>query len=180
MEEVWKDIPGYEGRYQASTHGRIRSVSRDMLRLDSHGGRAIWRYKGKILSARPKESGHLNVSLGARNTKKVHRLVLETFVGPCPAGHECLHADGDPTNNRLDNLRWGTRLDNRADMRMHAQLYRRRQGGTWLSEETIREIKRDLAAEDRQTQKTLAQKYGVHVNTINNINRGFTHKWVEI
>jgi hypothetical protein len=90
-----------------------------------------------------------------------------------------LHADGDPTNNKLENLRWGTRLDNRADMRVHAQLYRRRQGATWLSEETIRAIKRDLSAHDKPTQKVLARKYGVHANTINNINRGFTHKWVD-
>lgn len=179
MDEVWKDIPGYEGRYQASTHGQIRSLPREEFRKDGHGGYATWFYKGRVLSARQKESGHLNVSLGARNTKKVHRLVLETFVGPCPAGLECLHADGDPTNNRLDNLRWGTRLDNRADMRKHAQLYRRRQGATWLSEETIRAIKRDLAAPDCPTQRVLAVKYGVHENTINNINRGYTHKWVD-
>jgi len=179
MDEVWKDIPGFEGCYQASTHGRIRSLPRPVYRKDGHGGYAVWQYTGRILRARPKESGHLNVSLGARNTKKVHRLVLETFVGPCPAGLECLHTDGDPTNNRLDNLRWGTRLDNRADMRAHAQLYRRRQGATWLSEETIRAIKRDLRAPGVPTQKVLARKYGVHVNTINNINRGYTHKWVD-
>ena len=179
MEEVWRDIPGYEGCYQASTRGRIQSVARPVFRKDGHGGYAVWQYAGQILRARSKESGHLNVSLGGRNTKKVHRLVLETFVGPCPAGHECLHADGDPTNNNLDNLRWGTRLDNRADMRMHAQLYRRRQGATWLSEETIRAIKRDLSAPDRPVQKVLARKYGVHVNTISNINRKTTHKWVD-
>ena len=179
MEEVWKDIPGYEGCYQASTHGRIRSVARPVFRKDGHSGYAVWQYAGRILRVRPTESGHLNVSLGARNTKKVHRLVLETFVGPCPAGHECLHADGNPANNRLDNLRWGTRLDNRADMRAHAQLYRRRQGATWLSEETIRAIKRELSAPERPTQKILARKYGVHVNTICNINRKYTHKWVD-
>lgn len=179
MAEVWKDIPGYEGCYQASTHGRIRSLPRVVFRKDGHGGYAEWYYRGRVLRARPKESGHLNVSLGAHNTKKVHRLVLETFVGLCPAGMECLHADGNPANNCLDNLRWGTRTDNRADLRKHAQLYRRRQGATWLSEETIREIKRDLAAPDRPSQKVLARKYGVHYNTINNINRGYTHKWVD-
>lgn len=178
MEEVWKDIPGYEGLYQASTRGRVRSLTRSVFRKDGYGGYAVWQYAGRILRVRPKESGHLNVSLGSRNTKKVHRLVLETFVGPCPAGLECLHADGDPTNNRLDNLRWGTRRENRADMRVHAQLYRRRQGATWLSEDTIRAIKRDLQDPDKPSQKVLARKYGVHYNTINNINRGHTHKWV--
>lgn len=49
----------------------------------------------------------------------IHRLVLETFVGPCPEGMECLHADDDGKNNRLRNLRWGTRKENVADMIRH-------------------------------------------------------------
>lgn len=179
MEEVWKDIPGYEGNYQASTFGRIRSLTREVHRKTRFGGVAVWLYKGKVLKTAPKESGHLNVNLGARNTKKVHRLILETFVGPCPLGYECLHADGDPTNNYLNNLRWGTRFENRADISAHAQMYRRRQGSTWLSEATISAIKRDLADTNKPSQKVLAKKYGVHFNTINNINRGYTHKWVD-
>lgn len=179
MDEVWKDIPGYEGRYQVSTFGRVRSLDRVEMRKHGHGGCAEWHYKGKILSARQKESGHLNVCLGANNTKKVHRLVLETFVGPSPVGMECLHIDGNPTNNHIENLRWGTRIENRADIRRHAQLYRRRQGSTWLSEDTIRQIKRDLAQPDRPKMAELAVKYGVHVNTISNINRQYTHKWVD-
>jgi len=57
-------------------------------------------------------------------------------------------------------------------------MHRRRMGSTWLSEETIRAIKRDLALPNKPTHKTLALKYGVHINTISNINRGRTHKWV--
>ncbi len=179
MNEVWKDIPGYEGRYQASTLGRIRSLPRVEFRKDGHGGYANWSYKGRMLKQHAGESGHLHVNLGARNTKKVHRLILETFVGPCPVGFECLHIDGTPENNRLANLRWGTRVENRADIRVHAQLYRRRQGSTWLSEETIRAIKKDLREPDRPPHRVLAIKYGVHYNTISNISRGYTHKWVD-
>lgn len=178
MDEIWQDIPSYSGMYQASTHGRIRSVDRTVVREHRHGGRAKWHYKGRILRARPKESGHLNVSLGAHNTKKVHRLVLETFVGACPEGMECLHIDGNPANNRVENLRWGTRFENKADERKHARLYGRRQGSTWLTVDMIRAIKRDLAQPDCPSQKVLAKKYGVHWNTINNINRGYTHRWV--
>ena len=149
------------------------------MRKHGHRGCAEWHYKRKNLSARQKDSGHLNVCWGANNTKKVHRLVLETFVGPSPVGMECLHIDGNPTNNHIENLRWGTRIENRADIRRHAQLYRRRQGSTWLSEDTIRQIKRDLAQPDRPKMAELAVKYGVHVNTISNINRQYTHKWVD-
>ncbi len=159
MDEIWQDIPGYSGMYQASTHGRIRSVDRVAMRKHRHGGHAEWHYKGRILQARPKESGHLNVSLGAHNTKKVHRLVLETFVGFCPMGMECLHIDGNPANNRIENLRWGTRFENKADERKHARLYGRRQGSTWLTVEIIRAIKRDLAQPDCPSQKVLAKKF---------------------
>ena len=179
MAERWKDIPGFEGCYQVSDMGRVRSLDRVLDCEHRFGGRAERHYKGRILSARAKDCGHVNVSLGANRTRLVHRLVLEAFVGPCPQGMECLHKDGNPGNNRLDNLHWGSRYENRADMRLHAQLYRRRQGATWLSEETIRNIKRDLASPNRPFQRELAEKYGVHVNTINNINRGFTHKWVD-
>lgn len=54
---------------------------------------------------------------GKYKTFRVHRLVLEAFVGPCPAGHECRHLDGDPSNNALDNLAWGTPAENKADNR---------------------------------------------------------------
>lgn len=54
----------------------------------------------------------------------VHRLVLETFVGPCPENMECLHGDGNKTNNNVDNLRWGTRVENIQDSIDHGVFYR--------------------------------------------------------
>lgn len=54
---------------------------------------------------------------GKYRTFRVHRLVLLAFVGPCPEGMEARHEDGDPSNNRLDNLAWGTPAENRADNR---------------------------------------------------------------
>jgi hypothetical protein len=128
---------------------------------------------------RPKETGHMVVNLGAGSQTTVHRLVLRTFVGEPPAGYECLHINGVPSDNRLENLRWGTRLENKADERAHAQLYGRMQGSTHLTIGTIREIKRELMNPRRPSQRELAKKYGVHYNTISNISRCFTHKWIE-
>lgn len=62
--------------------------------------------------------GYLNVK-GRRFHAQVHRMVLETFVGPCPTGMETCHANGIRTDNRPSNLRWGTRIDNRADQIRH-------------------------------------------------------------
>ena len=52
---------------------------------------------------------------GKKKAHRIHRLVLEAFVGPCPEGMECRHKDDDKSNNRLDNLSWGTRMENAAD-----------------------------------------------------------------
>jgi hypothetical protein len=80
---------------------------------------AFWR----SLKPSPQSRGHRAVSLvrdGRKHTLLVHRLVLETFVGPCPAGMECCHdPDPDPGNNRLGNLRWDTKSANQQDSIRH-------------------------------------------------------------
>lgn len=110
MPERWKDVVGFEGFYEVSNQGRVRSVDRE----DSRG--RFW--PAQILAPGAQPSGHLSVSLsrdGKRTMRKVHRLVLAAFVGPCPEGMEGLHSDDDPTNNTLPNLRWGTRGENLLD-----------------------------------------------------------------
>jgi len=114
MIEIWKPIPGYEGQYEVSDQGRIKSYRR--------------RKEGQILRPGRMTAGHLSVSLGRRNSQCVHRLVLLAFVGPPPVCHECLHANGDPSDNRLVNLRWGTRSENIADAIKH---------GTWMTPERL-------------------------------------------
>lgn len=114
-EEVWKDILGFEG-YQASTHGRIRSLTR--LKVYANGG-ARW-LRGRIL--KPWRCGeYLQIELAGK-TFLVHRLILETFVGPCPPGKECAHWDGVHSNCRPENLRWATRLENTDDRRRHGNI----------------------------------------------------------
>lgn len=101
--ERWKDIPGYSGRYQASSLGRVRSLPRQ-----------TGNYKaGRILKLTTAKSGHMKVSLGeCHNKQLVHRLVMLAFCGPCPDGQEVLHKDHIPSNNRLANLKYGTYLEN--------------------------------------------------------------------
>lgn len=114
MSEVWKAIPGHEGRYEVSDLGRVRSLPR----LDRRGRRI----RGRILAIVVQPSGHHSVKLcldGDYENAKVHRLALLAFVGQPPAGHEGLHGDGDPSNNALTNLRWGTRSENLRDSVRH-------------------------------------------------------------
>lgn len=108
--EEWHAVIGYEGCYEVSNLGRVRSLDR------SDGRRHI---KGRVLKARRLPNGRQRVSLSKEGRivdAYIYRLVLEAFVGPCPPGMEALHWDDDPNNNALYNLRWGTRTDNMRDM----------------------------------------------------------------
>lgn len=118
--ECWKDIPEFEGYYQVSDLGRVRSVDRHIPNSRGVGTRLM---RGKILSPRVMEPyGHLLVllSMGSKRwTKCVHRLVLLTFIGPCPPGQESCHNDGKSSHNHLTNLRWDTHTNNMLDTRKH-------------------------------------------------------------
>lgn len=117
MVERWLPIVGFEGLYEVSDQGRVRGLDRKLLyeRRDQYSGRMLMverRRKGQVLRPGRKPSGHVSVSLGRGQSRDVHVLVLEAFVGPCPDKHEALHSNDIPDDNRLTNLRWGTRSEN--------------------------------------------------------------------
>lgn len=114
MSEQWKPVVGYEGHYEVSDLGRIRSLDRPGV-----DGR---RLRGVYLTPYVMPSGHLRVALcknRRHKTEKLHRLVLIAFVGQPPPGMEVLHRDGNPANNSLANLRWGTKSENARDQIRH-------------------------------------------------------------
>jgi len=86
-------------------------------------GRVWSKLSNKFLKPHKISDGHLQLNLRSTNRhKSIHRLVLETFVGPCPSGMECRHLDGNPENNNINNLRWGTRSENAKDSYRHGTL----------------------------------------------------------
>lgn len=117
--EVWKDIKGYEGTYQISTFGRWRTLTRTVWYNNPRGNGKVPRYvRGQIRKPLIGGNGYLMVVLrknGDMKIKLIHRVVLETFVGPCPAGMEGCHNDGNHQNNNIQNLRWDTRSNNHYD-----------------------------------------------------------------
>lgn len=119
--EILKDIPGHEGRYQVSDEGRVRSLDR-LVRVVCQGIDTVRIAKGKVLRPGRNGSGHVTVALGKGNSRQVHQLVLEAFVGQCPSGCEVLHLNHCHADNRLANLRYGTRSEN---LRMDYQAGRR-------------------------------------------------------
>lgn len=119
--ERWRDVVGYEGYYEVSDLGRVRSLPR--LAAGSSGS---WRrLPGRIL--RPginPRTGRRVVNLrgdGMKRTHTVYRLVLTAFVGPAPVGMEACHNDGDCVNDVLSNLRWDTSSGNSYDIVRHGR-----------------------------------------------------------
>jgi len=111
--ETWLQIKGFPG-YEVSDHGRVRSVSRYVIRNGSQ-----MRVKETILKPRALQKGHLYVNLrkdGKATSAYVHRLVALAFIEPPDATRtHVAHWDGDPSNNHVSNLRWATPAENNAD-----------------------------------------------------------------
>ncbi len=114
-QEEWRSVPGYEGLYEVSSLGRVRSSG--WTRTNPLTGGSSF-YPGKILDPDTTQFGHKRVYLygnGQRVRKLVHRLVAEAFIPNPDDLPFVLHWDDDPSNNHRENLRWGTPGDNAKD-----------------------------------------------------------------
>lgn len=107
MDEIWKDIPNYEGLYQISNFGQVRSIrTKDQL------GR---RLEPRILRPQTNKKGYKHIGLYKGDTYKhflIHRLVAQVFIGERPTECEVNHIDENKANNRADNLKYVTHTEN--------------------------------------------------------------------
>ena len=117
--EIWKPVVGYESSYEVSSHGRVRSLDRWVY----HGiGDSMRRMYGKMLNPVKDAQGRMVFNLrkdGKTKQAKVHRVLMQSFVGECPPNMEVCHNDGDSTNNCICNLRYDTHSNNYMDMFIH-------------------------------------------------------------
>lgn len=183
LPEVFKPIPNFIG-YEASTHGRVRSFWRRFGKGKGGGKGAEWILESTPQSIRQptkNPGGYLSLIL-VRNkkhyTRTVHRLVLETFVGPKPFGGCCRHLDGVRTHNYLTNLTWGTYSENAIDRISHDNMPDQKGEGNRvaiLTDAKVLEI-RKLAAQGLP-QKVLVEMFNSSPANINNIvhRRTWTH-----
>lgn len=160
--ECWRDAIGYEGRYQVSDRGRIRNSK--TLKIKSLNFQRYW-------------GASLYGSDGVRVRRNVHALVLTAFDRPPAPGEECRHLDGDVNNNHRQNLKWGTKLENGADKKLHGKGRGSVQHLNKLTETQVREIKRRLA--DEETPASIALIYGVSRGQIYNIKNGLSWSWLD-
>lgn len=166
---VWK--PLFNGIFEASSDGRIRRVIKtrynQKLGEIALSGGPSYRYLkcGLILNGKLKRFS-------------VHRLILLAFRGPCPIGMEGAHLNGNAKDNRIENLVYKTKLENEGDKTAHGT---RPQGehvsGSRLTAGKVRLIRSDLRRGIAAIK--LAEQYGVHPSTINQIRRGKTWRHVK-
>jgi hypothetical protein len=147
LSDRWESIPSWPG-YQASTAGQIRSHR-----------------TGKVLAQNTKKGKHpyqrVHLSQdGKARYVLVHRLILDTFMGPCPEGQQALHLDDNPRNNSLGNLRWGTPKENHSTINRHG----RANGRSKLTEDDVRAIRAST-----EPHVVLARSLSVSDTTIQNI-----------
>lgn len=161
MDERWTDIPRYEGRYEASTLGRIR-----------------WMSTGRVLKPYANWAGYLLVQLyhapNQRRSLSVARLIARTWLGEPEPGQQVNHLDGHKPNNAVANLQWVTQSENQqhcSDTGLRKPRYGERHGMAKLTEVSVREIKSRLP---ERTDTELGAEYGVAGGTIRDIRRGVT------
>lgn len=163
--EIWRDVFGYESVYQVSNIGRVKRI-------------APYRntYVGRLLTLNLDNGGYLRVHLsknGKSINRSVHQLVLEAFVHPRSRGLQGRHLNGDKLDNRLTNLRWGTRSENQKDSIRHGTKFQPNTSGSnsgmaKLNESQVRQI-RELYKAKRHTQEQIGNMFNVKGPTISQI-----------
>lgn len=178
--EQWNPVAGYEEYYEVSNAGRVRSIARSHTATHPITGKPCEFFrKQAMLKTQVRKDGYEQVRLskGTPKTALVHRLVLESFVGPRPQGMVSCHNDGNRINNRLSNLRWDTQKSNANDSLKHGtrRLGERHQNSK-LNDAIVKELRKislyGIAASE------LAAQVGVAPATVRTVVRGGTWRHV--
>lgn len=173
-KERWLPIQGYEGFYEVSNCGRVRSLSV----IKQHGGYRPRKIKGRILKTGPTPNKiYASACLygeGKSKKYKVHVLVARHFV-PNPTNAKIVrHKNDNPKNNRDTNLAWGTRKDNARDAQLNNRL------GHKLTRAVVSNIKAELKAREHRYRRQgdggkfgyIVKKYGISISTVRQIHSG--------
>ncbi|MBP0440696.1 NUMOD4 domain-containing protein [Tianweitania sediminis] len=171
-DEEWRSAVGYEGFYEVSSFGRVRSVDRVVTRTVG-GVPRPYRCKGRIRSLARDATGRLSLNIcvdGQDETRRVHTLVAEAFLGPRPVGLVTCHCDGDLDNNSVRNLRYDTPAGNSHDALEHDTFQRgSRHYKTTFSDDDVREIRR---LSENVPQSELADRFNCRQSTVSRIIHG--------
>jgi hypothetical protein len=158
----WRAIPGYEGRYEISEEGDVRAI------YATKCGHPI----GRIRAPRENARGYSSMTLLSEDRTPrqftLHHLVLLAFVGPRPDGMVTRHLDGNPRNNSVGNLAWGTPVENMADRAAHGHTtHGEEHWSAKLTEGEVALIRTRLARGDRQID--IAADFGIKQPNVSKI-----------
>jgi hypothetical protein len=185
--DVWKDVIGYEGLYQVSNLGNVRSLDREIA---PNNRVPYWR-KGKICKQSKSNLGYMTVGFTVNNvkvSKYVHRLVAEAFIDNINDYPQVNHIDCDKTNNRVDNLEWCTNSQNHTHasknglnkLHLHRVAYSgEKNGRSLLTKEQVLEIKQKYIPY-KYSAKKLAKEYNVSESCITHILNNTSWKEISI
>lgn len=161
QEENWKAVVGYEGLYEISDHGRVRSLDRP-----SRNRYGSFQLRGRLKAQHTNANGYLYLRLsqgGKERTATVHVLVAKAFLAPC--GKPWVnHKDFNRTNNRVENLEWVTPHENATHARVAGRMGKRL---TLASVQSIRECR----ARTGRTLESIAKEFGVTLQNVSQILR---------
>lgn len=166
--EVWRKVDGFDQFYEVSNAGRVRTVEHKITRCNGR----VQTINGRILKQSNDEYGYPQVGIRGK-TVKVHRLVALAFLGKRENGMEIRHLDGNPSNNTVQNLEYGTHQENMLDCYKYRGCIKR---GQRLSRSMATNIARMIR--DGVPSVTIAEKYKVSQQTVCDIKHGRIYKGV--
>lgn len=176
MKEIWKDIKEYEGLYQVSNLGKIKSLGRTIERIGVKGTKFYKNYPEKLLKQTKNKKGYLTVILSKNNKNKiirVHRIVAQTFLDLKKNGKEVNHKDGNKENNCISNLEWITHQENI----IHAYKNRLKKGSMLGKFGKEHNSSMQILQIDKNTNKIIRTFYGCNeAERETNINRTSINK----
>lgn len=172
--EIWKPVPGWEGLYDASSEGRVRSLDKTITATSRWGTPQVYFRAGKVLKPKFDRDGYLGVHLvhaGRNKHYKVHQLVCMAFHGPAPKGHVVAHGDGTRTNNVPENLRWATTQENHRDRWKHGtEPVGAKHPMARVTQQMARLVRQRWRGGEQQ--KIIASDMGLSTNTVGRIVNG--------
>jgi len=172
----YREISRFVG-YRFGDDGTVWSRWRQAGRPRGYVPDAAWRLLTPVVIISSRGYRHRSVKFRDR-TYRVHRLILEAFVGPCPSGMQCRHLDGDSLNNRLDNLCWGTQKENADDAARHGvRAIGERVGRAKLTPGLIRTIR--FAYKQGWSQQKIADRIGISQMNVSYVIRAKTWKHIK-
>lgn len=175
MEE-WRAVLGFEGLYEVSDEGRVRSLARVIAGINRSGEIGTRRLKGQMLKPCVDGKGRLHLDLPS-GIRQVAHLVADAFVGARPRGCVLRHLDGNHLNNKPGNLEYGTYSDNTQDAIRHGTFQRGETNGrAKLTDGAVKSIRRAHALGVKQV--ALAKTFGVGNSVISAVVRG--ERWTHV